>query len=39
LRDSALVVAPDDLHPSAIGHDLLAQELFAFLMQSDWLPH
>ncbi len=38
LRDSALVVAPDDLHPSALGHDLLAEELFAFLTQSGWLP-
>lgn len=38
LRDSALVVAPDDLHPSAIGHDLLAEELFTFLVASSWLP-
>lgn len=39
LPQSALVVAPDDLHPSAIGHDLLAEELFAFLARSGWLPH
>lgn len=38
LRDSALVVAPDDLHPSALGHELLAAELLAFLSASGWLP-
>lgn len=39
LPQSALVVAPDDLHPSALGHELLAEELFAFLEHSGWLPH
>jgi lysophospholipase L1-like esterase len=38
LRDSALVVAPDDPHPSALGHALLAEELFTFLVEHDWLP-
>lgn len=38
LRDSALVLSPDDVHPSALGHDLLAEELLAFLLQSGWLP-
>jgi lysophospholipase L1-like esterase len=39
LGESALVVAPDDLHPSDLGHALLAEELFTFLVQSGWLPH
>ena len=38
LRDSALVVGPDDLHPSALGHRLLAEELHALLVQQHWLP-
>jgi len=38
LRDSALVLAPDDLHPSALGHRLLAEELDEFLVAHHWVP-
>lgn len=37
LLESALVVAPDDRHPSAVGHGLLADEICAWVEQHHWL--
>lgn len=37
LLASELVVAPDDRHPSAIGHRLLADEICAWVEQHHWL--
>jgi hypothetical protein len=37
LMQSALVVARDDRHPSAIGHRMLADELRLFLVEQSWL--
>jgi len=36
LMQSELVVSPSDPHPSAIGHRLLAEELFVFVRLQGW---
>lgn len=35
--ESALVAGPEDPHPSALGHRLIADELYAFLERQGWV--